>query len=230
MPLLQGVLADREAWSSVGHCSIEKTMSVLGTKSAMLIMREAYYGTTRFDDFAQRVGITKAAASARLSELVDLGLSTRQLYRSRGSAPATSTCSPKPASTSCPWCGRCSNGVRRHLPGRNRLRLTHLDCGAERRSRSAAPKAIRCRSTNSAWSWPGGAGATTPEPASLKYSSTEFRPDSSRPRTAPMYTTVIFTVRSCGRTPVRSTKLERSCGRSTSGRRRQRRLTRRLHP
>ena len=60
MPLLQGVLADRDAWSSVGHCSIEKTMSVLGTKSAMLIMREAYYGTTRFDDFARRVGITKA--------------------------------------------------------------------------------------------------------------------------------------------------------------------------
>jgi len=35
---LQGVLADREAWSSVGQCSIEKTMSVLGTKSAMLII------------------------------------------------------------------------------------------------------------------------------------------------------------------------------------------------
>ena len=74
MPLLQGVLADRDTWSAVGECSIEKTMAALGTKSAMLIMREAYYGTTRFDDFAQRVGITKAAAAARLSELVDLGL------------------------------------------------------------------------------------------------------------------------------------------------------------
>jgi DNA-binding HxlR family transcriptional regulator len=40
--LLQGVLTDREAWSAVGQCSIEQTMSVLGTKSAMLIMREAY--------------------------------------------------------------------------------------------------------------------------------------------------------------------------------------------
>ena len=45
-------------------------MAVVGTKSAMLIMREAYYGTTRFDDFARRVGITKAATSARLAELV----------------------------------------------------------------------------------------------------------------------------------------------------------------
>ena len=64
MPLLQGVLADRDAWSSVGQCSIEKTMSVLGTKSAMLIMREAYYGTTRFDDFWRRIGVTKAAAAS----------------------------------------------------------------------------------------------------------------------------------------------------------------------
>jgi DNA-binding HxlR family transcriptional regulator len=47
MTLLRGPLADRDAWSAVGECAIEKTMAVVGTKSAMLIMREAYYGTTR---------------------------------------------------------------------------------------------------------------------------------------------------------------------------------------
>ena len=70
MTALQGVLAERDKWSAVGQCAIEKTMSLVGTKSAMLLMREAYYGTTRFDDFAKRVGITKAATSARLAELV----------------------------------------------------------------------------------------------------------------------------------------------------------------
>jgi DNA-binding HxlR family transcriptional regulator len=65
MTVLQGGLAERDTWSAVGHCPIEKTMALVGTKSAMLIMREAYYGTTRFDDFARRVGITKAATSAR---------------------------------------------------------------------------------------------------------------------------------------------------------------------
>ena len=68
MTVLQGPLVDRDSWSAVGKCPIEKTMAVIGTKSAMLILREAYYGTTRFDDFARRVGITKAAASARLTE------------------------------------------------------------------------------------------------------------------------------------------------------------------
>ena len=73
MTVLQGRLADRDAWSAVGECPVEKTMSLLGTKSAMLILREAYYGTTRFDDFCTWVG-HRAAASARLNELVDAGL------------------------------------------------------------------------------------------------------------------------------------------------------------
>src|SRR4029450_11592013 len=74
MTVLQGRLADGDAWSAVGECPIEKTMALLGTKSAMLIMREAYYGTTRFDDFCHRVGITRAAAAARLNELGDAGV------------------------------------------------------------------------------------------------------------------------------------------------------------
>src|SRR5271156_2242177 len=84
MTLLQGRLADRNAWSAVGECAIEKTMAAVGTKSALLIMREAYYATPGFDDFARRVGITKAATSARLAELVELGLLTRRPYREPG--------------------------------------------------------------------------------------------------------------------------------------------------
>ena len=84
MTVLQGRLADRDTWSAVGECPIEKTMALLGTKSAMLIMREAYYGTTRFEDFWRRVGVTKAAASARLSELVEAGLLERRPYKEPG--------------------------------------------------------------------------------------------------------------------------------------------------
>src|SRR5215217_4569571 len=81
MTVLQGRLADRETWSAVGECPIEKTMALLGTKSAMLIMREAYYGTTRFEDFWRRVGVTKAAAAGRLSDLVEAGLLERRPYQ-----------------------------------------------------------------------------------------------------------------------------------------------------
>lgn len=131
MPLLQGILADRGAWSAVGHCSIEKTMSVLGTKSAMLIMREAYYGTTRFDDFAQRVGITKASAAARLAELVDLGLLTRQPYREPGQRTRDEYVLTEAGVEFMPVVWALFDWGRKHLPGQHRLQLTHLDCGAE---------------------------------------------------------------------------------------------------
>jgi DNA-binding HxlR family transcriptional regulator len=131
MTLLQGVLADRNAWTAVGQCSIEKTMSALGTKSAMLIMREAYYGTTRFDDFALRVGVTKAAAAARLAELVDLGLLTRQPYREPGQRTRDEYVLTEAGVDFMPVVWAMFEWGQRHLPGRNRLRLTHVGCGAD---------------------------------------------------------------------------------------------------
>ncbi|EUA89458.1 hxlR-like helix-turn-helix family protein [Mycobacterium ulcerans str. Harvey] len=91
-------------------------MAVVGTKSAMLIMREAYYGTTRFDDFARRVGITKAATSARLAELVSLKLLARRPYREPGSAAAMSMCSPRPGLISCRWSFPCFSGASATCP------------------------------------------------------------------------------------------------------------------
>jgi DNA-binding HxlR family transcriptional regulator len=81
---LLGKMGDREAWTAVGGCSIGRALDVVGTRSAMLLMREAFYGTTRFDDFARRVGITEAVASARLKELVAEGLLARSPYREPG--------------------------------------------------------------------------------------------------------------------------------------------------
>jgi DNA-binding HxlR family transcriptional regulator len=136
--LLQGALADRDAWSAVGECPIEKTMSVVGTKSAMLIMREAYYGTTRFDDFARRVGITKAATSARLAELVDLGLLTRRPYRQPGQRTRDEYVLTEAGTDFMPVVWAMFEWGQRYLPGRSRSRLTHLGCGAE------ASVEIRC--------------------------------------------------------------------------------------
>ncbi len=136
--MLQGPLADRDAWSAVGECAIEKTMAVLGTKSAMLIMREAYYGTTRFDDFARRVGITKAATSARLAELVDIGLLQRRPYREPGQRGREEYVLTDAGIEFMPVVWALFEWGRRHLPGRDRLRLTHLGCGAD------AEVQIRC--------------------------------------------------------------------------------------
>ena len=79
----EGVLADRSTWR-LENCSIALAMDVIGTRSSMLILREALYGTTRFDDFARRTRVTDAIVAARLKELTELGLFTKQPYREPG--------------------------------------------------------------------------------------------------------------------------------------------------
>src|SRR3954454_7359988 len=80
---LTGPLEPREGWTA-DRCTIAKSLDVLTTRSAFLILREAFYGTTRFDDFAQRVGISEPVTAARLRELVDHGLLEREDYREPG--------------------------------------------------------------------------------------------------------------------------------------------------
>ncbi|HET6867641.1 MAG TPA: helix-turn-helix domain-containing protein [Solirubrobacteraceae bacterium] len=80
---LTGVLEPRSGWTAE-RCTIAKSLDVVSTRSALLIMREAFYGTTRFDDFAERVGISEPVAAARLRELVDEGLLEREDYREPG--------------------------------------------------------------------------------------------------------------------------------------------------
>jgi DNA-binding HxlR family transcriptional regulator len=80
---LTGALEPRSGWTAE-RCTIAKSLGVVSTRSALLIMREAFYGTTRFDDFAERVGISEPVAAARLRELVDEGLLEREDYREPG--------------------------------------------------------------------------------------------------------------------------------------------------
>jgi DNA-binding HxlR family transcriptional regulator len=80
---MTGRLDPRESWTA-DRCTIAKALDVVTTRSAFLILREAFYGTTRFDDFAERVGISEPATAARLRELVDQGLLEREDYRDPG--------------------------------------------------------------------------------------------------------------------------------------------------
>jgi DNA-binding HxlR family transcriptional regulator len=138
MTVLQGPLTDREAWSPLGECPIENTMALLGTKSAMLILREAYYGTTRFDDFFRRVGITRAAAAARLGELVDAGLLRRQPYREPGQRTRDEYVLTDSGLDFMPVVWAMFEWGQRHLPRHAPLRLAHAGCGAD------AKVEIRC--------------------------------------------------------------------------------------
>jgi DNA-binding HxlR family transcriptional regulator len=80
---MTGTLEPRSSWQA-DRCTIAQALEVIPTRSAFLILREAFYGTTRFDDFAQRVGISEPVTAARLKELVENGLLEREEYREPG--------------------------------------------------------------------------------------------------------------------------------------------------
>ena len=81
---LRGALARRENRPVGGYCPIERTLGVLSTRSAMLVLREAFYGATRFEEFAARADLTDATTSARLRELVQAGILDKQPYQRPG--------------------------------------------------------------------------------------------------------------------------------------------------
>jgi DNA-binding HxlR family transcriptional regulator len=62
-----GRLANRE-------CSIARAMDVIGDRWTLLVMREAYYGTTRFDEFEYFVGAAPNILSNRLKKLIDTNM------------------------------------------------------------------------------------------------------------------------------------------------------------
>jgi len=80
---MTGPLDPRGAWQAE-RCPIAASLDVLTTRSAFLLLREAFYGTTRFDDFAVRAGLSEPVTAERLRELVDHGLLEREDYREPG--------------------------------------------------------------------------------------------------------------------------------------------------
>ena len=83
MVSMTGRLDPRSGWEARA-CPIARAVEVVGTRTAFLLMREAFYGTTRFDDFAVRVGVSEPVAAARLKDLVAGGLLERVPYQEPG--------------------------------------------------------------------------------------------------------------------------------------------------
>jgi DNA-binding HxlR family transcriptional regulator len=77
---LEDQLADRDRWRPE-HCSIAKVLDLLSTKTAFLVLRECFYGTSRFEDFVDRIGTSAPAVSRALKQLESAQIVTRVPYR-----------------------------------------------------------------------------------------------------------------------------------------------------
>jgi DNA-binding HxlR family transcriptional regulator len=62
------------------HCSVAQTLEVVGEWWTMLIVRDAFMGVTRFDQFQERLGISRNILNERLNRLVDEGVFDKVAY------------------------------------------------------------------------------------------------------------------------------------------------------
>ncbi|MEM8621210.1 MAG: helix-turn-helix domain-containing protein [Actinomycetota bacterium] len=66
----------------IGHqsCTLAHALSEIGDAWSFLILREAFYGRTRFSEFVRYTGAQKTVVSARLQQLVDAQVLRREPY------------------------------------------------------------------------------------------------------------------------------------------------------
>jgi DNA-binding HxlR family transcriptional regulator len=106
-------------------CPIARSLGRIGDSWSIMILRDAFAGFTRFDEFQKSSNVAPNILSRRLKELVDDGLLEKVCYSS--TRRATNTTSRRAAAISAWCCWRWRNGVTATSP----------------------PKGVRC----SWWKW-----------------------------------------------------------------------------
>ena len=62
------------------NCSIAKTLNVVGEWWTLLIVRDVFRGTRRFDDLQASLGLARSVLTARLAKLTENGVLERRAY------------------------------------------------------------------------------------------------------------------------------------------------------
>jgi DNA-binding HxlR family transcriptional regulator len=110
-------------------CSVAQCLEVIGEWWSMLIVRDAFFGVTRFDEFQRNLGISRNVLHQRLEHLVACGVMKKVPYSER---PPRSEyrLTPKgrdlwPVLTSMrQW------GDHHAAPNGPRVEIVHKGCGA----------------------------------------------------------------------------------------------------
>jgi DNA-binding HxlR family transcriptional regulator len=115
------------------NCSIARSLEIVGEWWTMLIVREAFFGVTRFDELQARLGIARNILAARLATLVDAGVLERRTYdEARGRSDYLLTAKGRalwPVLTALrQWGDEWVLG-----PGREPVEMVHEGCGGRAR-------------------------------------------------------------------------------------------------
>jgi DNA-binding HxlR family transcriptional regulator len=72
-------VVERKSFAEM-HCSVAQCLEVVGEWWSMLILRDAFLGVTRFDQFHERLGISRNILNQRLGHLVEAGVLVKVPY------------------------------------------------------------------------------------------------------------------------------------------------------
>lgn len=72
-------------WSDLedNWCPVARTLSLVGDRWTLLILRDCFLGHARFEAFAETTGATRHILASRLKRLVDAGILEKRLYNSK---------------------------------------------------------------------------------------------------------------------------------------------------
>jgi DNA-binding HxlR family transcriptional regulator len=65
------------------NCSIARALELVGERWTILILRDAFLGIRRFDEFQRSLGIARNVLQSRLERLVEAGILRREPYQER---------------------------------------------------------------------------------------------------------------------------------------------------
>lgn len=122
----------RSDWSAQ-NCPIARSLEVLGDPWALLVLRQAFSGVRRFDQFREQLGVADNVLARRLNALVDDGLLRRVPYRDERRIRDEYVLTKEGADT-LPIITALAQWGERHRPHPDpgvRMGIIHRDCGHE---------------------------------------------------------------------------------------------------
>jgi DNA-binding HxlR family transcriptional regulator len=127
---LVGRLGDRDSWRA-DDCSMAAALDIVGRRASLLLLREAFYGVHRFDEFSRRAQLSEKITATRLRELVDEGILEKRPYHEPGQRGREEYHLTDKGEELLPillalmrWGGRWARSDG------GRVAMSHVDCGA----------------------------------------------------------------------------------------------------
>ena len=111
------------------HCSVAKAASVLGDTWTILVIRELFLGSHRFEEIQAQTGASSATVANRLQRIVDHGIAQRVRYSEK--PPRSEFRLTRKGAELWPVIVSMMQWGDRWLRGRSRppLRIVHHVCG-----------------------------------------------------------------------------------------------------